>query len=96
MPANDTQVGGGHYKSKGVEPWDVVALNDLDPFQADILYYVMRWKEKGGIEDLEKASHWLAKYIEIEKLRKKHGTAGMKALLLEAAARKLVDVIPPR
>jgi hypothetical protein len=86
--ANDTQVGGGHYKARAIEPWDVVALLGLDPFQADIMYYLIRWKEKNGLEDLEKALHWLQKYVEVERLRKSKGDYGMRATLLEAAAQK--------
>lgn len=65
--ANKRQVGGSHYKKgKGaVEHWDIVVQHDLDYFQAQILRYTMRWKDKGGVEDLEKARHFLDKYIEL-------------------------------
>lgn len=86
--ANDTQVGGGHYKARAIEPWDIVAVLGLDPFQADIMYYLLRWKEKNGLEDLEKALHWMQKYVEVERLRKANGDHGMRAALLEAAAQK--------
>lgn len=86
--ANDTQVGGGHYKARAIEPWDIVAVLGLDPFQADTMYYLLRWREKGGLEDLEKAAHWLRKYIEVERLRKELGDEGMRARLLEAAFMK--------
>jgi hypothetical protein len=32
-----------------------------------ITKYVMRWKLKGGMEDLEKAAHFLEKYMELNK-----------------------------
>lgn len=70
MRANERQVGGGHYKKgKGiVEHWDIVAQHELDYFQGQITKYVMRWKLKGnGVEDLEKARHFLEKYIELNK-----------------------------
>lgn len=67
--ANKTQVGGGHYKDAPIEHWDVVALLNLDYFQGQITKYVMRWREKGGIQDLEKSQHVTAKYIEVEKAR---------------------------
>lgn len=70
MSANDTQVGGDHYKSPGkVEHWDIVAQHDLDYFQGQITKYVMRWKKKNGLQDLEKAEHFLAKYLEVERER---------------------------
>jgi hypothetical protein len=68
MAANDRQVGGDHYKrhgETGEQHWDRVARLGLDYFQAAITKYVERWKEKGGIQDLEKARHYLDKYIEL-------------------------------
>jgi len=67
--ANERQVGGTHYKGHGIEHWDIVALWNLDYFQGQITKYVMRWREKGGIADLEKSLHVTQKYIEIEKAR---------------------------
>jgi hypothetical protein len=71
MSANDRQVGGSHYKGDGerVEHWDIVAQWNLDYFQGQITKYVMRWRSKGGIQDLEKAQHFLEKYIELERAR---------------------------
>ena len=63
MKANDRQVGGSHYQTK-IEHWDFVIANDLDYFQAQITKYVTRWKKKGGIQDLQKAQHFLEKYLE--------------------------------
>ncbi len=65
MNANDKQVGGNHYKSS-IQHWDYVVANDLDYFQAQITKYVTRWKNKNGIQDLEKARHFLEKYIEVQ------------------------------
>jgi hypothetical protein len=65
MPANDKQVGGEHYKSD-IQHWDYVHANNLDYFQAQITKYVERHKKKNGKEDLEKAMHFLEKYIELE------------------------------
>jgi hypothetical protein len=66
MSANERQVGGQHYKSE-IQHWDYVVANNLDYFQGQITKYVTRWKEKGGLQDLEKAKHFLDKYIEVEK-----------------------------
>lgn len=67
--ANKVQVGGNHYKSGGIEHWDTVVLFELDYFQGQIWKYVLRWRSKGGIQDLKKAQHVLQKYIEIEELK---------------------------
>lgn len=69
MSANDKQVGGDHYKSS-IQHWDFVLANDLDYFQSQITKYVSRWKKKNGLKDLEKAQHFLEKYIEVEKLKR--------------------------
>lgn len=69
--ANKTQVGGSHYKKMPIEHWDLVAANDLDYFQGQITKYVMRHRGKNGIQDLEKAEHFLKKYIEVERMKQR-------------------------
>lgn len=64
--ANDTQIGGDHYKIGGEEHWDRVQRLGLDYFQGQITKYVERWKKKNGVQDLLKARHFLDKYIEIQ------------------------------
>jgi len=67
--ANERQVGGAHYRTS-MQHWDYVWVNDLDYFQGQITKYVSRWKKKGGLQDLEKAKHFLDKYMEL--IRKEH------------------------
>ena len=38
--ANDTQVGGQHYKAKTIQPWDFIAANQLGYFEGNIVKYV--------------------------------------------------------
>ena len=70
--ANETQVGGDHYKNMGHEQhWDLVLRYEWDYFQGQIIKYVMRWKTKHAtpekrLQDLKKARHFLDKYIEAE------------------------------
>lgn len=71
MSANDRQVGGDHYKRHGNGPqhWDLAIVFGWDYFQAQVIKYVMRWKDKHPtpekrLEDLKKARHVLDKYIE--------------------------------
>lgn len=65
--ANDRQIGGDHYKqyNNGEEHWDRVYRLNLDYFQGQITKYVERWRLKNGVQDLEKARHFLDKYIEL-------------------------------
>jgi hypothetical protein len=65
MAANDIQVAGDHYKSKAIQPWDYIVSNDLGYLEGNVIKYVSRWKDKGGIDDLRKAQHYLAKLIEV-------------------------------
>ena len=64
MSANERQVGGSHYGGGAQQHWDMVVQHELDYFQGQITKYVMRWKAKNGLQDLEKAQHFLEKYIE--------------------------------
>lgn len=66
MSANDTQVGGDHYKSAvGIQHWDFVTLNNIDYLRAQIIKYVQRWKKKNGVQDLQKAQHFYQKLLEV-------------------------------
>ena len=63
--ANNVQVAGTHYKQKPMQPWDYIAANNIGFFEGNVIKYVTRWKDKGGLEDLYKAKHYLEKLIEI-------------------------------
>lgn len=70
MSANERQVGGDHYKTgSGIQHWDLVDMFGWDYFQGQVIKYLMRWKKKNGVQDLEKAKHYLEKYIELETKR---------------------------
>ncbi len=65
MAANDVQVGGSHYKVVGMQPWDAIVGLKLDFFQGSILKYIYRRKGASRLQDLEKAKHYIEKYIEV-------------------------------
>lgn len=62
--ANERQVGGEHYRT-AIQPWDFITANGLGYLEGNIIKYVARHKQKGGVEDLKKAKHYLEKLIEI-------------------------------
>ena len=66
MKANDIQIAGTHYQTKAIQPWDYIAANGLGYFAGNIVKYVSRYQDKGGLDDLKKAAHYLQKLIEIE------------------------------
>lgn len=69
MAANETQVGGEHYKTKAIQPWDYISSNNMGYLAGCIVKYVSRYEDKNGLEDLEKAKHFLEKLIEVEQSR---------------------------
>ena len=65
--ALETQIGGSHYKSKAIQPVEYIHANQIGYFEGCVIKYVTRWKNKNGIQDLEKAKHYLELLIELEK-----------------------------
>jgi hypothetical protein len=65
MSANNIQVAGGHYKSKPSQPWDYIIANGIGYMEGNVIKYVSRWQDKGGVDDLRKARHYLDKLIEV-------------------------------
>lgn len=68
---DEIQVGGDHYKKNKIQVWDAIHDWRLGFFSGNVIKYVARHKEKGGVEDLKKARHYLDKYIKIIEAR--HG-----------------------
>jgi hypothetical protein len=70
MAANQKQVGGTHYVTKAVQPWDAMAScmsqEEFAGFlRGNVIKYTMRCKDKNGVEDLLKAQHYLEKLLEV-------------------------------
>jgi hypothetical protein len=63
----EKQIGGKHYKMK-IQPWTFIRENDLNPFQANVIKYAVRYEKKNGIEDLNKIIHYCE--LEIAHMRK--------------------------
>lgn len=69
MSARETQIGGDHYASKRIQPWDAMAAW-MSPAQfagylrGNAIKYLARCDDKGGLEDLRKARHYLDRLIE--------------------------------
>ena len=64
--ANEQQIGGAHYAVKAIQPWDFIIANNIGYLEGNIIKYISRWKDKGGIQDLEKAKHFIDLLIEFE------------------------------
>jgi hypothetical protein len=61
-----TQVGGAHYKALAIQPVQYIHANKIPFIEGNIIKYVSRWRNKGGIADLEKAKHFIDLLIELE------------------------------
>ena len=53
-----------HYRVLKPEPIDVIIAWNLPYIEGNILKYLARWKNKGGVEDLKKAQWYLQKLID--------------------------------
>lgn len=62
--ALEKQVGGNHYSKLKIQPVDYILENNIGFCEGCVIKYVTRWRDKGGIEDLKKARHFLDILIE--------------------------------
>ena len=60
------QVAGSHYKSLKIQPIEYIHANGIPFAEGCVIKYVTRWRDKGGIKDLEKAKHFIELLIELE------------------------------
>lgn len=67
LRALDKQVGGRHYKGLKIQPVEYAHANNLPFLEGTIVKHVTRWRDKNGLEDLEKAKHYLEILIDLEK-----------------------------
>ena len=71
-PTKDEQVGGDHYKKLSPQPIDLLkswlSHDEYAGFlRGNVIKYLARYKEKGGVQDLEKAQQYLEWLIDLEK-----------------------------
>jgi hypothetical protein len=64
LSANERQVGGTHYGLGTIQHWDLAVMFGWNWAQYQITRYVMRYRAKNGLQDLEKAEHFIQKLIE--------------------------------
>ncbi len=66
MSPQETQIGGSHYKDMAIQPADYIMKNGIGWAEGCAIAYISRWRQKGGVQDLEKAIHTLQLLIESE------------------------------
>lgn len=53
------QVGGNHYKKFKIQPVEFCYENSIPYLEATAIKYLCRWRDKGGLADLDKAIHFI-------------------------------------
>lgn len=54
------QVGGNHYVKRKIQPWEIWKAYEMNPWEANALKYLLRYKDKGKpLEDLKKCKHYI-------------------------------------
>ena len=59
MTAINKQVGGDHYKKFVIQPAEFCYKNNIPYLEATAIKYLCRWRDKGGLQDLDKAIHFI-------------------------------------
>ena len=60
------QVGGDHYKNYAIQPIEFIHKNNIPFIEGCIVKYIIRWKDKGGLKDLDKIRHYIDLLEELE------------------------------
>ncbi len=71
MKASERQVGGNHYKSE-YQHWDWAIDIRLGYLESAASKYITRWRGKNGVQDVEKAIHYLEKALEANREGRLH------------------------
>ena len=72
-----SQIGGDHYQKAALQPWDIFLAWGLDPWAANVVKYILRFPHKNGLEDLQKAKHYVDFLIEhYDEVHEKYYTEG--------------------
>ncbi|AUR87717.1 protein of unknown function DUF3310 [Vibrio phage 1.103.O._10N.261.52.F2] len=57
--ATDRQIGGDHYKSLKIQPIEYIDANNMPYLEGNVVKYVTRHASKNGVQDIDKAIHYL-------------------------------------
>ena len=64
--ARSVQIGGDHYKKYAIQPFNFITANNVPWAEASAIVYLLRWRDKNGVQDLRKARHFIDMLIEQE------------------------------
>ena len=57
--ARNKQVGGKHYTDYKIQPVEFITINNIGFIEGNVIKYLLRYKEKNGLQDLDKAIHYI-------------------------------------
>jgi len=64
MGSDEFQIGGSHYTAE-YQHWNMVADFQLDYYRANATKYMTRHRSKNGLQDVQKAGHYIDKLVEL-------------------------------
>ena len=66
MTALKKQIAGNHYKRFEIQPIEFITKNNIPYIEGNIIKYICRWRDKGGMDDLDKIIHYVELLKELE------------------------------
>jgi hypothetical protein len=66
ISATSEQVGGDHYKSLAIQPAEFIHRNGIGYLEGNVIKYIVRHKQKGKRQDVEKAIHYCRLILEMD------------------------------
>lgn len=66
MKATERQEGGSHYSKYTIQPTEFIYANHVPFIEGNIIKYILRHRDKNGIQDLLKAKHYIDLLIQFE------------------------------
>ncbi len=70
---NDPVFRPAHYTQyEAMEPMTFLFLNNIPFAEGSVVKYILRWRQKNGVEDLKKARRFIDMMIELEENQDKY------------------------
>lgn len=66
MKSLNKQEGGDHYKDHAIQPVEFIQKNKIGFMEGNVIKYVCRHHKKNGVEDINKAIHYLEMLRELQ------------------------------
>ena len=91
MSALDKQVSGSHYKQFKIQPIEFITKNNIPFIEGNVIKYICRWRDKNGLEDLDKVIHYveLLKELENGRTKRTYGSKARVKTLIQGWSRQL-------